>query len=76
VLPDGTYIFNLGKFRKVLQWKMLVFFSAILSILRPDAIWYGHLVHLHSGHLVYFLRFGTLLYREKSGNPGAEYQLF
>jgi hypothetical protein len=36
---------NLGKFWKVLQWKMMVFFMAILSILRPNDIFYGHLVH-------------------------------
>jgi hypothetical protein len=35
----------LGKFWKVLQWKILVFFMALLSILRPIVIFYGHLVH-------------------------------
>jgi hypothetical protein len=34
-----------GKFWKVLQWKMLVFFMAILSILPPGGIFCDHLVH-------------------------------
>jgi hypothetical protein len=48
VLPDGVYQTknsNLGKFWKVLQWKMLVFFVAILSISRPNGVFNGHLVH-------------------------------
>jgi hypothetical protein len=36
---------NLGKFWKVLQWEMMVFFMAILSILQSNGIFYGHLVH-------------------------------
>jgi hypothetical protein len=36
----------LGKFWRVLQWKMLVYFMAIWSILRPYGIFYGHLVHV------------------------------
>jgi hypothetical protein len=36
---------NLGKFVKVLQWKMSVFFSTSLSILRPNAVFCGHSVH-------------------------------
>jgi hypothetical protein len=61
---------NLGKFWKVLQWKMLVFVTAILSILRPK--WYNF-VHYAKfcAHLVYFSRFG-MLYREKSGNPAKD----
>jgi hypothetical protein len=51
---------NLGKFRSVLQRKMLVNFMDIWSISLPFGILYGH--------LVYFSRFGTL-YKEKSGNP-------
>jgi hypothetical protein len=41
---------------------------AILSILRPNDIFYGHLVHF-----VVICIFSTvfgILYREKSGNPG------
>jgi hypothetical protein len=41
VLPDGIFSdkkTNLGKFWKVLQWKMLVFLMAYLSILRPNGI--------------------------------------
>jgi hypothetical protein len=35
----------LGKFWQVLQWKMLVYFKAIWSILRPSGIFFGHLVY-------------------------------
>jgi hypothetical protein len=35
---------NLGKFWKVLQWNMFGIFRAILSILLPNCIVYGHLV--------------------------------
>jgi hypothetical protein len=64
------YIFQLKiqiKFWKVLLWKMLVFFRAILSNLRPSGIFYGHLVHFVA---IWYIqsRFG-MLYREKSGNP-------
>jgi hypothetical protein len=49
---------NLGKFCRVLQWKMLVYFMAIWSILRLFVIYilwsFGHLSPLH---------------QEKSGNP-------
>jgi hypothetical protein len=47
----------------ILQWKMLVYFVAIRSILRPFGIFYGH--------LEYFSRFGVL-YEEKSGNPAPQ----
>jgi hypothetical protein len=52
---------NLGKFWKVLQWKMLPFFSFILSILRPNVIFYGHFVSTFKGHLVYFSPFWYVL---------------
>jgi hypothetical protein len=51
---------DLGKFCRVVRWKMLVYFVAIRSIFPPFGIFYGH--------LVYFPRFG-ILYLEKSGNP-------
>jgi hypothetical protein len=53
---------NLGKFLRVLQWKMIVNFMAIWNILWPFGLFYGY--------LVYFSRIG-MLYQEKSGNPGA-----
>jgi hypothetical protein len=48
-LPDGTYIFtpknpSWGKVRKVLQWKVLVYFMAVWSILRPFGVFCGHVV--------------------------------
>jgi hypothetical protein len=36
---------NLGKFCRVLQWKMLVFFVDIVPILRPYDIIYDRLVY-------------------------------
>jgi hypothetical protein len=38
---------TLGKFWRVLQWKMLVYFMDTWSILRPFVIFYGHLVSWH-----------------------------
>jgi hypothetical protein len=34
---------NLGKFRRELEWKMLVYFMTIWNILRPFGIFYDHL---------------------------------
>jgi hypothetical protein len=61
---------NLGKFWKALQWKMLVFFIAILSTLQPTGICYCHLVPF----LVIWYTFSSfgMLYREKSGNPARD----
>jgi hypothetical protein len=55
---------NLGKFWRVLLWKILVYFMTICSILRPLEIFYGHLVYMWQlgifcGNLVYFWYFGT-----------------
>jgi hypothetical protein len=36
---------NLGKFWRVLQWKMLVYFMRIWSILRQIGLFYAHLVY-------------------------------
>jgi hypothetical protein len=59
---------NLGKFLRVLQWMMLVYFVTIWSILKPYGICCGHLVFLVV--ICYtFSRFG-MLYQEKSGSPG------
>jgi hypothetical protein len=58
---------NLGKFWRVLQWKILAPSMTIWSILRPLEIFYGHLVHFV---VIWYIspRFGNL-YQEKSGNP-------
>jgi hypothetical protein len=65
---------NLSNFWRFWQWKMLVYFMPMWSLLRP----FG----LFCGHLVYFLAFWYMLwlsgiffclgmlYQEKSGNPG------
>jgi hypothetical protein len=34
---------NLGKFRRAIEWKMLVYFMVIWNILWPFGIFYGHL---------------------------------
>jgi hypothetical protein len=56
----------LGKFWRVLQWKMLIHFMAIWYILFPFGMFYGSCYVLW--HLVVFSRFGKL-HQEKSGNP-------
>jgi hypothetical protein len=43
---------NLGKFWRVLQWKMLVYFMADWSILRPFGIFCGHLIYFMYGYSV------------------------
>jgi hypothetical protein len=59
---------NLGKFWRVLQWKMLLYFMAIWSILPQFGIFCGHLVYFMVSWYI-FLSVG-MLYQEKSGNPG------
>jgi hypothetical protein len=65
---------NLGKFWRVLQWKMMVYFMDTWTVLRSFGIFYGHLVYVVRGNLVYFSRFG-ILYLEKSGNPATHTSL-
>jgi hypothetical protein len=73
-LPDcQTQNTNLGKFWRALQWKILVYFTAIWYILWPFGILYGHLVYcmvnwyilwpfgIFYGHLVCFT-YGRLVY--------------
>jgi hypothetical protein len=58
---------KMGKFWRVLQWKMMVYFMDTWSILRSFCYilcTFGTV----RGNLVYFPRFG-ILYREKSGSP-------
>jgi hypothetical protein len=58
---------TLGKFWRVLQWKILGSFMTIWSIFRPLKIFYVHLVYFV---VIWYIstRFG-ILYQEKSGNP-------
>jgi hypothetical protein len=63
----------LGKFWRVLQWKMLVYFVAIWSILRPFGILYDHLAYFSP--FPYIFPYFGILHPEKSGNPGFEYHL-
>jgi hypothetical protein len=66
-LPDGIFSNQKSQFWNVLQWKVLVNFNDISSLL-PFGIFYGPLTYLHSGHFGIFFRFG-MLYQDKSGNP-------
>jgi hypothetical protein len=50
-----------------LQWKTLVYFMAIRSILRPFGIIYGRLAHCVFIWYI-FSGFGVM-HQEKSGNP-------
>jgi hypothetical protein len=63
-----TKIPNLGKFWRVLQWKMLVYFVAIRSILRSFCIFSGHLL-LFVVIWYIFPRFGTYLAPRKIWHP-------
>jgi hypothetical protein len=47
---------------------MLVFFIAILAVLRPFGVFHPHLVYIFCGHLLIYSHFG-MVQREKSGNP-------
>jgi hypothetical protein len=49
---------NLGKFWKVSHWNMLVYCMDTWSILLSFVIYYGRLVNVVRGNLVYFSRFG------------------
>jgi hypothetical protein len=63
VLQNGIFSNQKSQFGKILeslQWKLFVCFMAILSTLRSNCVF--------CGHLVYFFHFG-MLHREKSGNP-------
>jgi hypothetical protein len=59
---------DLGKFWRVLQWKMVVYYLAIRSIFRLYRILCGHLVYFMVIWYIFF-RF-VILYHEKSGSPG------
>jgi hypothetical protein len=64
-----TRIPNLGKFWRVLQWKMLVYFMAIWPTVRPFGIFCDRLEYLRAIYYIFTIsRFG-ILYQEKSGNP-------
>jgi hypothetical protein len=61
---------NLGKFWRVLQWKMLVYFMDIWSILQTFYIFHDHLVYQVVIWYI-FPRFG-IMHQQKSGNPDVE----
>jgi hypothetical protein len=61
---------NLGKLWRALDWKMLIYFMAILNILHISGIFYDHWVHfVFITHM--FSGFG-IRYQEKSGNPALD----
>jgi hypothetical protein len=60
----------LGKFRRVLQWNMLVYFSAIWYILWPFGVYFVTIWYILRLFINYtYRRFGTFC-QEESGNPG------
>jgi hypothetical protein len=61
---------NLGKFGMALEWKKLLNFMAIWSILWRFGIFYDHF-GTFCIHLVHLSGFGTM-YQEKSGNPAPD----
>jgi hypothetical protein len=61
---------NLGKFWRVLQCKVLVYFMAISFIVLPFGIFCGNLVNFTVVWYI-FSRFGVL-FQDKSGNPDAK----
>jgi hypothetical protein len=65
---------NLGKFWRALQWKILVNFITIWSILLQLGIFYDHLVYFVV-FLLYFSGSG-MLYQEKSGKPGSNDRVY
>jgi hypothetical protein len=58
---------NLGKFRRDLDWKDLIYFMAIWNILRIFGIFYAHLVQFV--FIWYILSGFGIMHQEKSGNP-------
>jgi hypothetical protein len=63
---------NLGKFWRVLDWKMFIYFMDIWNILWTFGILYDRLVHF-----VFIWRIFSsigIMCQEKSGNPGSEHQ--
>jgi hypothetical protein len=69
-LPDGIFSnqkSKFGKFWRVLQWKMLVYFMDIWPLLRPIGLFYAHLAYFMV--IWYICPHFDMLYQEKSGNP-------
>jgi uncharacterized Tic20 family protein len=64
---------NLGKFQRFFQWKMLVYFMPIWSILLLFGKFCGHVVYFMVIWYI-FSRFG-MLYHEKSGNPAVDTEI-
>jgi hypothetical protein len=61
---------NLGKFWSALDWKMLIYFTAIWNILQPFGTFYEH---CHNFVFIWYIFSGFgIMYQEKSGNPGRQ----
>jgi hypothetical protein len=45
---------SVGRFRRVLQWKMFVYFTAAWSVLLPSGIFCGHLVYFIAIYGIFF----------------------
>jgi hypothetical protein len=59
---------NLGKFWRARDGKMVIYFRAILNILRIFGIFYDHLVHFVLIWYTYFSGFG-IMYPRKIWQP-------
>jgi hypothetical protein len=61
---------NSGKFCRVLDWKMCIYFMDIWNILWRFEIFYDHLVHFV---LIWYIFSGFgIIYQDKFGNPGCD----
>jgi hypothetical protein len=60
---------NLGKFWRALDWKMLIYFMAIVNILGTFGIFYDHLAHFVIILYVHFSGFGIMYVPRKIWHP-------
>jgi hypothetical protein len=62
---------NWGKFWRVMDWKMLIYFMTIWNSLRTFGIFYDHLVRFV---LIWYILSGFgIMYQDKSGIPDDNY---
>jgi hypothetical protein len=70
VLPDSNQKSQFGQILEGLAMADVGICTAVLSTLRPNDTFYGHLVHFVVIWYI-FSSFG-ILYREQSGNPAQQ----
>jgi hypothetical protein len=59
---------NLGKFLRVIDWKLFIYFMAIWNVWMAFWIFYEHMVHLV--FIWYIFSCFGIMYQEKSGSLG------